>query len=379
MVGSTESVETVTSVPRLCAWEPSAGVAPHWLACPQCESTLNIDDRASRCKRCAREWPHRDRIPCFTEGDYYWGQISREQMRGVLKLIETDGWDSAVALLRSKYPNEYNLVFDPSRAAWLFLADPPASELALDVGAGYGGIARWMGSFFREVVALEANVERTAFASHLYRATGATNVRPILGNMHRSPMRKGVFDLVAMTGVLEWATMFGDTIDAMTAQRELLERCSDLLKPGGQLYVAIENRFAPLFLLGARDHDRFPWAGVLPYRASRWLVRRFQGMERQSLTHGRARLVSLIRRAGFADVDVHLPLPGYHRPMVIAEGDDRTGPPWLMSRIAVPSAVSDIGRTAVVCWRLLCRFPALWSLMAPVVPAFAILARKKVG
>lgn len=358
---------------------PARQMAQDWLVCPDCRTSVDVDDRAARCRTCAREWPHRNGIPCFVEDDYYWGGITRDEIQEVLRAIDTRGFDAATALLRSTYAHEYHLAFEPSRASWLSFIDPPSYDLALDIGAGYGGIARWMSASFRNVVGLEANTERTTFASHLYRNTGATNAHPLIANVHHAPLRRGAFDLISLTGVLEWAAMFGKTTNAVDAQRELLRTCWDLLKPGGQLYIAIENRFAPGFLLGYRDHGRFPYAGVLPYAISKHLVRRFQAMERQPLTHSRGGLLALLRGAGFGDEKVCFPLPGYHRPMVIAESEDKIGPAWLLRRLAVPSAVSDIGTVAVACWRVLQRNSRMWPLIKPVVPAFMVFSRKSVS
>jgi len=351
--------------------------SPHWLVCPDCTSTLRIDRQAAACTACGRSWPHRSNLLCFVEGDYYWGEISRDQMHEILQVIDTAGWQAAVDHIRTHYPNENVVAFAPERGAWLSLLDPPSWDLALDVGAGYGGIARWMGEAFREVVGLEANVERTMFASHLYRAAGVTNVWPLLANMHRPPLRESAFDVVALTGVLEWAAMFGEHSDALEAQLELLGKCWRLLKRGGQLYVAIENRFAPLYLLGWRDHGRLPWAGLLPYRLSRHVVRLLQGWERQPLTHSQTGLISLLHRAGFIDVHVHYPLPGYHRPMIIAESEDCLGPAWFLSQFKVPSAVANMGHMAAGCWKFMQRFSRAWPLMRPLVPALIVVGRKR--
>lgn len=83
-----------------------------------------------------------------------------------------------------------------------------------------------------------------------------------------------------------------------------------------------------------------------------------------------------MKRAGYGDVKFVLPIPGYHRPMVIAEPDDSRGPPWLLARLSTPSVVSDIGPWAVACWRLIQRFPGMWPLIRPVVPAYMVMARK---
>src|SRR5207302_3160318 len=84
------------------------------------------------------------------------------------------------------------------------------------------------------------------------------------GDSLRLPFRDNFFDLVCFNGVLEWVAC-SIPGDPRWVQRELLREVRRVLKPSGQLYVGIENRFALDYFRGSRDeHVQLPYVTLLP-------------------------------------------------------------------------------------------------------------------
>ena len=74
------------------------------------------------------------------------------------------------------------------------------------------------------------------------------NITPIHASVWDLPFDKSSFDCVVMNGVLEWVGEWFDDCSPREVQLKALERRRELLKPGGTLFVAIENRIGFEFL-----------------------------------------------------------------------------------------------------------------------------------
>jgi SAM-dependent methyltransferase len=70
----------------------------------------------------------------------------------------------------------------------------------------------------------------------------------------RPPLKAGRFDAVVMNGVLEWIPSSIMEGPPRSLQLEVLRNVCRCLRPGGRLYLAIENRFAGRYWVGHRDH-----------------------------------------------------------------------------------------------------------------------------
>jgi hypothetical protein len=119
-----------------------------------------------------------------------------------------------------------------------------------------------------------------------------------------------------MNGVLEWVGRSQAFASPQAAQEAALLQVQRILKPGGHLYLAIENRLGFKYFLGKRDEhtDGLRFTTVLP----RWvadLVSRLAGQGRyRTYTYGAGGYRRLLRRAGFQSARLYLALPDYRHP-----------------------------------------------------------------
>ncbi len=125
----------------------------------------------------------------------------------------------------------------------------PNETVALEIGAGCGAITRLLGERCAAVDALEPVFSR-ARAARL-RTRDLEGVEVFVGSVEDLPAEP-VYDLVIVVGVLEYVG--GGSIE-LTPQREFLGTIETVLKPGGTLVLAIENRMGVKYLAGAgEDH-----------------------------------------------------------------------------------------------------------------------------
>jgi SAM-dependent methyltransferase len=167
---------------------------------------------------------------------------------------------------------------------------------------------------YREVVAVEPVLERIDFMQHRFAQEHLFNVKVVRTSVWNLPFKQESFDLAAMNGVLEWVAE-GRTEDPGKLQEAALTKVYNLLRPGGYLYLGIENRFTLGYFVGYRDpHCGLPFVTVLPRKLANWYAKRNGlGGYRNYLYSSRG-YRKLLEKAGFNSVEVYVALPSYNHP-----------------------------------------------------------------
>ena len=286
------------------------------LACPNCHQRLETSSDSLTCAACGTHWPIIDGVPHFVSEFPYWGEIPQEQMREVNRHAAVGKWRSA--LLESRDPavkRASRMILNLDRANWHWLLDLPAESRVLDIGAGTGTNAHALALRFRDVVAMEPVLERVHFMRQRFTQEGLSNIRIVRSSLWSLPFAEQSFDLIAMNGVLEWVAE-GMSGDPHELQMDALRRASRLLRPGGYLYLGIENRIYPWYFVGYNDpHCGIPLVTVLPRAIANWFAKRrgASGGYRNYLYSSRGYRKLLIA-AGFADAELYAAIPSYNDP-----------------------------------------------------------------
>jgi O-antigen biosynthesis protein len=176
-----------------------------------------------------------------------------------------------------------------------------AGQRVLDVGAGTGAMARYLGEAGCTVVALEGSPARAEVAAE--RCRDLPEVEVVCGTIDDlDPQER--FDVVTVIGVLEYTPA---PIGGAGGPAQLLAGVRARLGPSGALVLAIENQLGLKYLLGgAEDHRGAPWVGIEDYPGP-------PGPR----TWSRPELARLLDAAGFTGQTWLAPYPDYKLPTVI--------------------------------------------------------------
>jgi len=269
------------------------------------------------------------------ESDYYWGELTREEMRRLVDSARVEGWRKAVrALVYPERPDLEAYFEDPRRTAWLAEVPLTGRATVADLGAGWGTIGFQLAAAGAWVCLVEAVRERVELLRVRAEQDGLTTATVVRASFIDVPLAPGAFDLVVLNGVLEWAGIADLEGTPRQAQLRLLQKAREAVRPGGFVYVGIENRFGWPQLRGEIDHSGLPFTSLLP-RALASLVVRFSTNPLSRRTGGDAPRQTAYRTytytlAGytrlFAQAGLHLrrPLllaPSYNLPKLIAPLD----------------------------------------------------------
>jgi SAM-dependent methyltransferase len=233
------------------------------------------------CAACAADYPSRGGIVDFRVGryDYYFNPVPREEMSKLIEQASTVPWDATVRHFLKHVkdlPGWLDNIAVNARYAWKLLLELPAGARFLDFGCGLGNMTQNIAPHVAEVVALDLTWERLQFARERFAKFNAGERITLVagGDGRHLPFPDNHFDCIALSGVLEWMaadydmdesdsrpakavkmlmSFFGST-NPRKEQLRFMQELRRILKPGGQLFVAIENRWAYEYFNGFPDH-----------------------------------------------------------------------------------------------------------------------------
>ncbi|MGE5280064.1 MAG: methyltransferase domain-containing protein [Deltaproteobacteria bacterium] len=344
-------------------------------ACPACRAALKRDGQGLVCASCSVRWPVQDGVADFRrERDRYWGEYPPQVMDRLLEACRQRGWLAAVKdFFGERDPGYYEYLTDKRRANWTYLVSLPRTARVLDVGCGWGALSFPLAQRFDEVYGLDIVPQRSALLMLRRQQERCPGVIPVCGEATHLPFADGFFDGIVLNGVLEWipSTQEGDPARVQAAA--LKEACR-VLKPGGILYVAIENRWAVINFLGLRDtHSGLRFAPILPRPVANLYSRLARGKDFREYTYTYGEHKRLLKAAGFGRACFFAPLPTYRRFYYFLPLDDARWVRFFLGDFV--SSRNRFQRFFITVTRAL----RLYGLVKYFVPDFGIFAQKGAG
>lgn len=258
---------------------------------------------------------------------YFWCEIPPEAANRLLERIKTIGYSRAIAECLLEYPQLTKVLTDVSRADFLFqtLSESTPNSRCLDLGSGWGTISRLLSKHFQEVWSVESSRERIYLQKLARESLSIQNIRLIRGSITEPlPFEDGTFDFVVLNGVLEWTPCGAPHKSPKDVHAELLREIYRVLKPGGCLYLGIENRYAINYLLGAPDHSGLKFITLLPKFLAdayvRFSKKRFKNgridewMDFRTVLYSWWGFRSLFKKSGFSNFKSYWVAPSYSYP-----------------------------------------------------------------
>lgn len=298
------------------------------LVCPTCHGSLTSSANSLHCARCQADFPIREGIPVFAERDEYWCNVDRSVMRQLIDDAEESGdWQSAMNQAIPGYARHISPLY---RADAQFLLPIDSTSRVLDAGSMWGGIAIPLAQYCGEVYALDKTWETLRFLDVRARQGGLSNIRVLNSPIHRLPFPDNTFDCVIVNGVLEWLGTEQDIIlerhwsggqeelryyssDPREMQIAGLRELARVLKAGGTIYIAIENRIGLQYFLGhPDDHVNVRFASLLPRRLANLFTKLRRNTPYRTYTYTPNALARLAESAGFRAAKLFSVFPHYN-------------------------------------------------------------------
>jgi len=255
----------------------------------------------------------------YSEGD----ELDRSLAAHFVSQASTEGVQKAIGQTlrlfgRSKAHWVGRFINDLSRSLLTELIDLKETDVALDHGCGWGNHTCHLARTARRVVAMDLVAHRARFTGIRAQQSGLDNVVPLVsGDYERLPFPADYFDVVHMNGVLEWVP-YALPGNPKRVQERRLQEIVRILKPGGQLLLAIENRYWWRYFKGQpEEHTGIKWVALVPRRMANILARLQGKQEFRAYTYSLNDYRRLLRHAGFGRIDAYISMPDYNMPDVV--------------------------------------------------------------
>lgn len=288
--------------------------------CPKCHGELERDESgALLCTKCRLHYSVVENIPVFGDIDTYYGEVARKSMAALIAESHDFGIENAV-LRYVKEPFVVKYILDEKRAIWTSLLPLTRDSKVLDVGCGWGTITIPLARIAGHVDAVDATIERVKFVEMRAEDNQLSNVTAAVASATALPFPDSCFDLVVFNGVLEWLGAIDTKKSPYDIQMRALQEAYRVLKPGGLVYVGIENRFSLRYFLGEPDdHSFLRFTTLMP----RWLAQAYCRMRTSKdyfmHTHSLSAYRTMLQYAGFSKYKEYHPWPTYRNPVDLAE------------------------------------------------------------
>jgi len=286
--------------------------------CPSCATHPVLDQVGVTlvCPACHAAVTDKQGVWMFTR-DAYWGEMPEQEMMDLLRDIERDGFEKPMAALQAREPGVFQFIMDPARADWRFGMEIKPSDVVLDVGCGMGGNTFGLCDLVDRVVSFDLSWARAKFVQLRAAHEKKQNITVFAGDFMELPLAEGQFDVIVFNGILEWIGQSMKFQDPYEVQQWVMKKCLKLLKPGGRMYIGIENRFCFSYLISADHIGSLNSVAWMP----RWFARPYCqfriGKDYRTYTHGKLGYEKLFRDAGFTNIHVMMPYPGYNDQRVL--------------------------------------------------------------
>jgi SAM-dependent methyltransferase len=288
------------------------------LLCPECSAPLERHRGRTFCSECDRLFARHGEVLDLAIRAPAESPLPRPTLDALLADAERIGWRRSIE--RHLQPvlgdRGVRLAEDERRADFACLLPRRHDSTILEIGAGLGAVTAGLARVFH-VVCADWSLEMLRFVAIRLAQEGLhalTLIRLDPLGAGRLPFAEAQFDAVVVNGVLERVSEANPALPAAEVQEATLGEIHRCLRPGGTLYLGIENRFRIGGLLRPSQPGGLRFASLAPRRFAQAIPRRLGRSAPGAYTRSLGGYQRLLRRAGFENVQLFLPKPSYRQP-----------------------------------------------------------------
>jgi SAM-dependent methyltransferase len=296
------------------------------LVCPKCKLELGSVNDGLSCRSCSSTYGRKHGIVSFIEDVYSYGNIPMARWEEIFLAIEgKTNVEIQDYLLSQKFKGRWAYIqsFRHNKADGFSFLPVSAQDVILDIGCGPGSLTIPLSRVCREVYALDPTLPRLRFLEARRKNDGINNVTPIHASALNMPFSGPSFDYVLMNGVFEYVGEWGSDGNPEELQKTVLEEIYGLLKKGGRLFIAIENRYGYDFFYRERDHSKLYLTSLMPRFLASFFTLLFKRKTYRTYTYSYHRYNRLLKDAGFQQTEFYYVWPDYRNPKYIFSERDK--------------------------------------------------------
>ncbi|MCI6432058.1 MAG: class I SAM-dependent methyltransferase [Lachnospiraceae bacterium] len=240
--------------------------------------------------------------------DFYSGEDlysdGDEMENKILQIVKNE---SGYEYCHEKY-NEWPVLYHLTRQRENIVEpmDIQYSDEILEIGSGMGAVTGALARKGKSVDCIELSKRRSMV--NAYRHKDMDNIQIYVGNFQDIVLEKK-YDVITLIGVLEYGYHY---IKGQCPYEDFIKKTASMLKPGGRLYIAIENKLGMKYFAGySEDHLWKPFVGIEGY-----------SKKDKVKTFSKEQIEKLLLENGYKTLYFYYPFPDYKLPTVIYSDDN---------------------------------------------------------
>jgi len=246
------------------------------------------------------------------------GFIGANDADKFLDTVAQKGWRAALeSIQKPNSPNRLQEALAPNRIAWKDLLEMNSSWRILDIGAGTGGVACQMAKEY-SVIGLDNSWCDAAFMHLRAQQEGLSQFEAVVADATSLPLESNQFNLTVMIGSLEWVPTSWPDNPPREMQIQALREAHRVLRPGGNLFLGIENRYYLGYYIGIPEqHTNIKYISLLRRDEAEILSQDIRRRPYLEFTYSKDEYIELLREAGFDEIQTFWLYPNYRLPNYI--------------------------------------------------------------
>ncbi|MHA7965773.1 class I SAM-dependent methyltransferase [Paenibacillus sp. CAU 1782] len=342
-------------------------------SCLECKHPIPLFHGQNSCPKCGQILHKKGEIHLHSKSNHYYSDLDEDTMKSLIENCSKHGWRKTITDFFKSKPFLLRIIADDARADWQYLMPLNKSSIALDIGAGWGTITMPLARNVGHVVALDGTLDRLEFLLERAKQEKINNLTVVHADIFDNPLQGNQFDLVSFNGVLEWLGVGGEG-DPKDIQLKALKIAYDLLKPGGFLYVGIENATGFKYVIGEPDdHTNIKFISYLDRESANKLSLSQNGTEYRTYTYSKAGYHNLLSETGFKNIEFLYPYPDYKIIESIHNVDERNVSKFLWNSMQFKAPSDSLEGRVIDLEKVMIEHGDL----SPFISSFSILARKE--
>ena len=233
-------------------------------------------------------------VDLYSDGDV------ESEILDIVKAYPESEYDRII-LERNSWPLLYHLSKQRENILSWYPFEKEAS--VLEVGAGCGAVTGAMLDRAGKVTALDLSKRRSLINANRHK--DYDNLEVVVGNFNEAELSlKDKYDYITLIGVFEYGELY---MGCENPYVTFLEKVNRLLKDGGKILIAIENRMGLKYFEGCKeDHVGKYFEGIEGYTQT-------SGVK----TFSKHELEILLSEAGYEKYSFYYPYPDYKFPTAV--------------------------------------------------------------
>lgn len=221
----------------------------------------------------------------------------------LLDIVKTNDDYYEILSNDNRWPILYHL--SPERENIIEPLNISREDDVLEIGAGCGSVTGAIARKCKNVDCIELSKRRSSI--NAYKNKKYDNIKIYVGNFEDIKITKK-YDVITLIGVFEYAKYY---INTKSPYDDFLIQIKSMLKPGGRLYIAIENKLGLKYFAGsAEDHSGKYFESISGYTK-----------KSHAYTFSYNEMKRILDKNGFKDTYFYYPMPDYKLPTQIFSDD----------------------------------------------------------